>query len=200
MACLSGLCQQDRKHRKGEAEDHHDANEHRRYDPNDSGILGTEVDDHAYIVPCRSTVRRYVVSAMRRYGVWMQTRDVTDPGGADWRLTLEWAMVSTAGLQRAIERSGKTFRKPRFWERGRTDKFGVKPEPGPGVFYLMKLRPATRWEREHSYAWIVVASTSGPPPQKRAWISPAMRRADALLDLNELAGRIERGDEPQPDA
>jgi hypothetical protein len=105
-------------------------------------------------------------------------------------------MVSTAGLQRAIERSDKTYRKPRFWERGRTDEFSVKPKPGTGIFSLTTLRPATRWEREHSYAWIVVASTNGPPPQKRAWISPAMRHADARLDLSELADRIQRGDDP----
>src|SRR5690242_4400541 len=93
----------------------------------------------------------------------MQTRDIKDPRGVSWRLTLEWAMVNTASLQRAIDRSGKTFRKPRFWERGRTGKFGVKPEAGLGLFALRALRPATRWEREHSYAWIVVASTNGPP-------------------------------------
>jgi hypothetical protein len=125
-------------------------------------------------------------------------RDVTDPQGATWRLNLEWQMVSTPALKRAIARSGKTFRKPRFWERGRTEEFGVKPEPGPGIFYLSKLRPATRWERDHSYAWVVVASTHGPPPQQRAWISPAMREADARIDLDELASRIQRAEKPDP--
>jgi hypothetical protein len=125
---------------------------------------------------------------------------VTDPQGAPWRLTLEWQMVSTAALKRAIALSGRTIRKPRFWERGRTEEFGVKPAPGPGVFHFSKFRPPTRWERDHSYAWVVVAFTNGPPPKQRAWISPAMRHADAQLDLDELAGRIERGEDPQPDS
>jgi hypothetical protein len=128
----------------------------------------------------------------------VRVRNVKDPNGATWRLTLEWMMVSTAGLKRAIERSGKTYRKPRFWQRGR--EFGVKPSPGPGIFYLTKFRPPTRWEREHSYAWVVVASTNGPTPQRRAWISPAMRRVDAQLDLDELASRIQRGEEPHSDS
>jgi len=101
-------------------------------------------------------------------------------------------------VKRAIARSGKTFRKPRIWERGR-DAYGVKPASGLGIFALRALLPATRWERDHSYAWIVVASTNGPPAQRRARISPAPRYADAADDVDELAARIEVGEEPQPD-
>ena len=108
-------------------------------------------------------------------------------------------MVRTADLKRAIKRAGKTYRKPQPWERGRTDQFGVKPQPGLGISALTALRPATHvGTPEHSYAWIVVASTNGPPPQQRAWISPALRHVDTQLDLDELAASIQLGQEPQP--
>jgi hypothetical protein len=106
---------------------------------------------------------------------------------------LVWAVVTTAELKRAIAKSGKVFRKPRFWERGR-DKFGLKTPSA-----LNYLRPATRWEREHPYAWIVVATMTGPPRQRRAWLSSAAREADGVLDLDELTRRIKVGEEPAPD-
>jgi len=39
----------------------------------------------------------------------------------------------------------------------------------------------------------VVASTNGPPVKKLAWLSPAAREADAIVDLDEIAARIAGG-------
>lgn len=56
-ASFSGSGKQDGERREGEAEHHHNADEHRGDDPNDSGILRSEVDDHAYRMPARDSVR-----------------------------------------------------------------------------------------------------------------------------------------------
>jgi hypothetical protein len=122
-------------------------------------------------------------------------RRVQDPAGVEWSIRLEWEVVRTEHLRRAIAESGRTIRPPRFWERGRKD-FRMKPSPVGGVDELIAMRPTSQWEQEHSDAWLVVAKTTRSPSQARAWMSPAARRADARDDLNEIARMIERGDDP----
>jgi hypothetical protein len=113
-------------------------------------------------------------------------------------LSLRWEIVDTAALKRAIARLGHPPRKPRFWERGR-DRFGMKSTGGFGIGFLINaVRPATQWEREHSSAWVIVATSVEAPRTERAWISPAAREADAIHDLDDLAAQIKLGEEPDP--
>ena len=117
--------------------------------------------------------------------------EVVDPDGVRWDVRLRYQVVTTAQLERVIKASGRTIRKPRFWEGGR-DRMGAKIPSR-----LSWLRPANRWERDHSYAFVVTAKRSDGTGRARSWVSPEARKADALHDLEEIAARIAESGVPQ---
>jgi hypothetical protein len=113
-------------------------------------------------------------------------RTVTDPQGKVWVLTFQSGIVPNDKLRRAIERHS---RDPTPRSRWQDPRYGI-PNTNVGC---LRLIPRSRWEREHTSVRIVVARTDGPPVEEHRWISPGDSKAEARADLDDIAGRIERG-------
>lgn len=97
---------------------------------------------------------------------------ITDPAGVTWRLSLQWTSFTPAyAVARLRAAAGM--------------RHGPLDGPGPDKGWLI-------WSNQPP-AWLLVAEHLTQDGFRKMWITPALTKAAARKDLNELAQHIESG-------